>query len=92
MPNLSLNHSLQDLLDLGESFSVTQKVRVFTGYSGWGPGQLEVEMERKSWIVHQANLNHIFEVTPEKLWRSVMIEKGGVHRLMADSPDDLSWN
>ena len=91
-PNLSLNHSLEDLLDLGESFSVSQKVRVFTGYSGWGPGQLEAEMERNAWIVHQANLNHVFEATPEQLWRLVMIEKGGVHRLMADSPDDLSWN
>ena len=92
MPNLSLKHSLQELLDLGESFSVAQKVRVFAGYSGWGPGQLESEMDRNAWIVHQANINHVFEVTPEHLWRSVMIEKGGVHRLMADSPDDLSWN
>jgi putative AlgH/UPF0301 family transcriptional regulator len=49
-------------------------------------------MERNAWIVHQANLNHVFEATPEQLWRSIMIEKGGVHRLMADSPDDLSWN
>ena len=33
-PNLNLDHSLEDLVELGGSFSNTQKVRVFTGYSG----------------------------------------------------------
>ena len=92
MPNLSLEHSIEDLAELGDSFSPTQKIRVFAGYSGWAPGQLEDEMKRNAWITHPANLDHVFAMEPEKLWRSVMIELGGIHRLMADGPDDLSLN
>ncbi len=92
LPNLNLNHSIEDLSDLGGSFSITQKVRVFAGYSGWGAGQLDDEMKRKAWITHPANIDHVFAVEPVKLWRSVMVELGGVHRLMADGPDDLSLN
>lgn len=92
LPNLSLEHSIEDLAELGNSFSVTQRVRVFAGYSGWAPGQLEDEMKRKAWITQSASLDHVFAIEPQKLWRSVMIELGGVHRLMADGPDDLSLN
>ena len=91
-PNLNLDHSLEDLVELGGSFSNTQKVRVFTGYSGWGPGQLEDEMKRKAWVTHTATIEHVFESSPEQLWRTIMREMGGVNRLMSDAPDDLSWN
>jgi len=92
MPNLSLSHSIEDLAELGDSFSATQKLRIFAGYSGWGPGQLDDEMKRNSWLTHPASLDYVFENNPEKLWRQIMLEKGGIHRLMADAPDDLSWN
>ena len=91
-PNLNLDHSLEDLIELGNSFSSTQKVRVFAGYSGWGPGQLEDEMERKAWVTHNATIEHVFEKSHEELWRIIMREMGGVNRLMSDAPDDLSWN
>jgi len=40
MPNLDLGHSLDSLVELGESFSATKKVKMFAGYAGWSPGQL----------------------------------------------------
>ena len=40
-PNLALGHSLDDLLEIGESFSPVKKVKLFAGYAGWSPGQLE---------------------------------------------------
>ena len=91
-PNLNLDHSLEDLVELGNSFSATQRVRVFTGYSGWGPGQLEDEMKHKAWVTHTATIEHVFAKSPEQLWRIIMREMGGVNRLMSDAPDDLSWN
>jgi len=45
-PNLSLGHSLDDLVEVGESFSASKKVKMFAGYAGWSPGQLENEMKR----------------------------------------------
>jgi len=40
MPNLSLGHSLDSLVELGGSFSPTQQIKLFAGYSGWSAGQL----------------------------------------------------
>jgi len=93
LPNLSLGHSLDSLIDIGESFAVSKKIKLFAGYAGWSSGQLEGEMKRKAWITHPASLELIFDTPPEKLWRTVLQRKGGWrNRLLAQSPDDLSWN
>ncbi len=93
LPNLALGHSLDDLLEIGEDFSATKKVRMFAGYSGWSPGQLESEMKRKSWITFPASLELVFETPPEQLWQKVLQSKGGwKNRLLSQMPEDLSWN
>ncbi len=92
MANLSLGHSLESLVEIGESFSSTQQIRVFAGYAGWGAGQLEDEMRRKAWVTHAATIDLVFQANPEKLWRQILREKGWQYRLLAETPDDLSWN
>jgi putative transcriptional regulator len=93
MPNLALGHSLDDLLELGEGFSATKKVRLFAGYAGWSAGQLENEMKRKSWLTYPASLELIFETPPDQLWQKILRTKGGwKNRLLAQMPEDLSWN
>lgn len=44
------------------------RVRVFAGYSGWGPGQLENEITEGSWVVHSADAAEVFGVPDEELW------------------------
>lgn len=92
MANLNLSHSLDDLVDLGGSFSATQRVRLFAGYAGWSPGQLEDEMRRKAWLTHPATLDLVFHANPGELWRLILRGKGWQHRLLADSPEDPAWN
>lgn len=93
LPNLSMGHSLDALVEIGESFSPTKKIKLFAGYAGWSPGQLESEMKRKAWLTHPASLELIFDTPPEKLWQLVLQTKGGwQNRLLAQSPEDLSWN
>lgn len=93
LPNLSLGHSLDDLVDLGESFSTQKKVRLFAGYAGWSGGQLEDEMKRKAWTMFPASLELVFELPPEKLWAEILRRKGGWrNKLLAQMPEDLSWN
>ncbi len=93
MPNLALGHSLDDLLEIGESFSPAKKVRLFAGYAGWSAGQLEKEMKRKSWLTFPASLELVFHTPPDKLWEKVLNEKGGwKNKLLSQMPDDLSYN
>jgi putative transcriptional regulator len=92
MPNLSLGHSLDTLIELGESFSPTQRVRMFAGYAGWSPGQLEDEMKRDAWLTYPASLDLIFDTTPDQLWQKILRKKGWQYRLLAQMPEDLSHN
>ena len=82
LPNLSLGHSLDALLELGESFAADRKVKLFAGYSGWSPGQLEDEMKREAWLTHPASLELVFEPDPARLWKNILQQKGGGHRLL----------
>jgi putative transcriptional regulator len=92
MLNLSLGHSLDTLMDLSESHSGAQKLKLFAGYSGWTAGQLDQEMARKDWLVHPASLDLVFYSDPGQLWKQIMRQKDDKTRLLAESPDDLSWN
>jgi putative transcriptional regulator len=92
MADLTLSHSLDTLVELGHSFSHTQKIRIFAGYAGWSPGQLESEIERDAWLIHPASVDLVFSAEPQSLWPQILNEKGGKYRLLAQSPEDLSWN
>jgi len=92
MPNLNLGHSLDALIELGESFSPTQRVKMFAGYAGWSPGQLEDELKRDAWLTHPASLDLIFDTSPERLWQKILRQKGWQYRLLAQMPEDLSLN
>jgi putative transcriptional regulator len=92
IPNLDLGHSLDSLVEIGESFSPGKKVKLFAGYAGWSPGQLEEEMKRKAWLVHPATVDLVFDTEPEDLWQSVLRQKGGMYRLLAQMPEDVSLN
>ena len=42
------------------------------GYSGWGPGQLEMEIKDNSWFTISADKSLVFGKDPEKKWRRAM--------------------
>jgi putative transcriptional regulator len=67
------------------------ELRGFIGHSGWGEGQLEGEIEVKSWIV--SPLNPDFEMKEGvEVWRSILSQQGPRMQLLAEEPDDLSMN
>lgn len=69
-----------------------RRARVYAGYSGWGPGQLEAEMAEKTWIVEAAREEDVFTDTPELLWSAVLSRKGPEYRQMSRMPFDPSMN
>ena len=68
------------------------RARVFVGYAGWGPGQLESEIAEASWIVGQALPDDVFTTEPEALWSAVLQRKGGAYAVLARMPPDPSRN
>jgi putative transcriptional regulator len=71
---------------------VTRRARVFSGYAGWGPGQLDDELQRGDWFVAPAGIDDIFDPDAEELWRRVLARKGGHYALVARMPIDPSVN
>jgi putative transcriptional regulator len=67
-------------------------LRVFRGYAGWSPGQLEVEIESGSWMVLDSDPSDVFTADPRELWRTVMRRQPGRLAWLSEAPDDLSWN
>ncbi len=74
---------------LGES---TRRARVFAGYSGWGPGQLEAELDETSWLVEPAEGVDLLPEPGEDLFGDVLRRKGGGYRLLATMPEDPRQN
>lgn len=68
------------------------RARVFAGYSGWGPGQLEAELAADSWIVDPARVEDVFTDAPDLLWSRVLQRKGPEYRTMSRVPFDPSMN
>ncbi len=69
-----------------------RRARVFAGHAGWGPGQLESELEEESWIVEPPRREEIFSEDPEQLWAAVLRRKGREFALLSTMPPDPSLN
>ncbi len=82
--------ALDDALEVGPPD--LERTRVFAGVAGWGPEQLEDELERDDWIIEPAALDDIFTDDPEELWSTVLRRKGGEYELVARMPFDPSLN
>ncbi|MDX1649508.1 MAG: YqgE/AlgH family protein [Myxococcota bacterium] len=52
------------------------RARVFLGYAGWAPGQLEREIADGSWLVVPPNERLLFEAEPEVLWTEAVRSLG----------------
>ena len=83
--------ALDDALEEGGAPEL-ERTRVFAGVAGWGPDQLEDEVERNDWIIEQADLDDIFTEDPDGLWSAVLRRKGGEYELVARMPLDPSLN
>ncbi|HXJ73144.1 MAG TPA: YqgE/AlgH family protein [Candidatus Dormibacteraeota bacterium] len=92
MANLSLGHSLDGLVEVSDSYSPSRQLKIFAGYAGWSSGQLDEEMKRNTWLTHPASLDLVFCAEPADLWKVILTEKGWRYKIIADAPDDLSWN
>lgn len=68
------------------------EARIFQGYAGWSPGQLEKEIAEGTWIVLLPNRRILDEPLPEDLWRALIREVSPHLDLLAGFPADPSQN
>jgi putative transcriptional regulator len=67
-------------------------IRVFAGYAGWGPGQLEGEIDAGAWFVVVAEAGDALSGNPAQLWKGVLRRQGGRLALVAAYPNEPNLN
>jgi putative transcriptional regulator len=77
-------------LDPDAANSSLRRLRVYAGYAGWAPGQLDGELEQGAWIVQPAHPDDPFR--DGDIWSVALRRKGGGYRLLATMPSDPSLN
>jgi putative transcriptional regulator len=55
--------------------------RIYLGYAGWGPGQLEREVRLNGWYIFDYDERLVFDDHPETLWKR-LIEKTGLLKVL----------
>ena len=68
------------------------RARVFAGYSGWGPGQLEAEIGEEAWLLTPATETDVFTAEPDRLWERVVRRLGPAYAMLRTMPPDPSLN
>ena len=84
------------VLDIGREIAdlepTLDRIRVFAGYAGWGPGQLEGEIDEGAWYVLDADPEDALSSQPGGLWRCVLKRQGGHLALVSNFPADPTMN
>lgn len=74
------------------SIAALEAVRIFAGYAGWGPGQLENEVRGEAWYVVPARPEDAFTQDPDGLWERVLRRQPGGMAMFAFFPHSPSLN
>ncbi len=81
------------MLLLDTSQATADDIRFFLGYSGWGPGQLNDELEQDSWIVCDFVSDQLlFDTSPEVMWKKALENMGGRFSVYSNYPVDPRLN
>lgn len=78
--------------DPDELASDIESLRVFSGYAGWGPGQLEEEVQEGAWLAIEGAPDDVLCADPERLWRLVLRRQGGRTAWLANRSPDPTLN
>jgi putative transcriptional regulator len=48
------------------------RTRFIVGYSGWGPGQLDAEIQESAWLISDVDRELIFNTPADRLWEAAI--------------------
>ncbi|TWT63683.1 YqgE/AlgH family protein [Rubinisphaera italica] len=94
LPNVFVGSSAEafEEIIMGEPPECTSSFRVYSGYAGWGSGQLEGEVERGDWFTLKANTELVFSNRPYQLWDDLLQEYYRQHRILPIPAEKAEWN
>ncbi len=67
-----LSSSMEELERLIKNAAKNERFRIFAGYSGWAPSQLDFERTRGDWHVLKADAETIFAQNPSEIWQELI--------------------
>jgi len=68
---LAMTSSREILHDIGSNKGPARSLIAF-GYAGWGPGQLEGEVEHRFWFMTPEDASLVFDLDRDKVWDEAM--------------------
>jgi putative transcriptional regulator len=68
------------------------KIRFFLGYSGWSTGQLETELNEKSWLTSKGNNRLVFQLQPGEIWKAAIKQLDDPYHEIINYPIDPQLN
>ena len=81
------------VLELIKTKEITPRdIRFYIGYSGWDEGQLDAEVEEKSWLLHKAEKQFVFHHNADMVWKDVVKDMGGEYKQLVNYPIDPQLN
>jgi len=89
---IALGGTLEALKEAATGLGITGEFRPYRGYAGWGPGQLEDEIDEGAWLVLPGDPDAVFTRHPERLWQEIMGRTGGMLGIYASMPPDPTVN
>lgn len=81
---------INTLIEFGKAKE--QDFKFFIGYSGWGQGQLELEIAQKAWWLTNLIKAEAFNENIENIWPNTVRAMGADFAYLADAPKDYNWN
>jgi putative transcriptional regulator len=69
--NVYVSASRNTLERMLGSHKTEKQLRVYAGYAGWMPRQLDWELSRGDWLIVSADAGSIFEKKPSEVWREL---------------------
>jgi putative transcriptional regulator len=87
-PGVYMGGNYQNVLDLLQKDEISiEDIRFFIGYTGWASGQLQEELDEKTWIVTAPPESFsLMNCSDDTLWKDILRAMGGKYKPMADFP------
>lgn len=70
--NVYISSSREELKRLVNSTKQDEKFKIYAGYAGWAPGQLDAECDRGDWHVLNADAATVFDKKPSEIWQELI--------------------